>query len=303
MYEMHDGIVDLVLRTFGTVFPEVEIWDINGGDMILIGSDRPWNSSLAQWRKVYELESVQKDLASIGLGTPEALMARQLASQRTGAAIAGPGPIQSDAFPVLEYEAPVAFYVGGQASRISRFDERTWQSAFASGEKRAALTNLNNKTIREIFNGDSINRELWQLIVARLQRTGGNGSGSTPGGAPCLFLPSGGEEEIPAKASEEQKRLLRAKAALQRGEVPWLEQVQAIRGTLAARVSAGGAAAQDKSDVQFAVMAARVCIVHGDFELAKELLTLGFKIAPDEPELGYLARVMGKEQAARHIVP
>jgi spermidine synthase len=125
MYEMHDGIVDLVLRTFGTVFPEVEIWDINGGDMILIGSDRRWTSSLSQWRKVYEMESVQKDLASIGLGTPEALMARQLASQRTGAAIARPGPIQSDAFPVLEYEAPVAFYVGGQASRISRFDERT----------------------------------------------------------------------------------------------------------------------------------------------------------------------------------
>jgi hypothetical protein len=193
--------------------------------------------------------------------------------------------------------------VGGQASRISRFDERTWQSAFASGEKRAALTNLNNKTIREIFNGDSINHELWQLVVARLQLAAGHGSGAAAGGVPCLFLPPGGEEEIPAKASEEQKRLLRAKAALQRGEDLWLEPVQAIRGTLAARISAGGPAAQDRSDVQFAVVAARACIVHGDFGLAKELLMLGFKIAPDEPELGYLVRVMGKEPAAGRRVP
>jgi spermidine synthase len=297
MYEMHDGIVDLVLRTFGTVFPEIEVWDINGGDMILIGSDRRWNNSLADWRKVYELESVQKDLASIGLGTPEALMARQLASQRTGAAIAGLGPIQSDAFPVLEYEAPLAFYVGGQASRISRFDERTWQSAFASGEKRAALTNLNDKIIREVFNGDSINHELWQLVVARLQKTAGHGSGPAPSGVPCLFLPSGGEEKIPANASEDQKRLLRARAALQSDEEKWEQEVQTMRSTLLARLSNGGQELHDRSDVQFAVVAARACIVHGNFALAKEMLTLGFRIAPDEPELGYLVRVMGKEQA------
>ena len=45
MYEMHDGIVDLVLRTFQSVFPAMEIWDSNGGDIILIGSTRPWSWS------------------------------------------------------------------------------------------------------------------------------------------------------------------------------------------------------------------------------------------------------------------
>jgi len=33
MYEMHDGIVDLVLRTFQSVFPAMEIW-IPMGDII-----------------------------------------------------------------------------------------------------------------------------------------------------------------------------------------------------------------------------------------------------------------------------
>ena len=47
----------------------------------------------------------------IDIQSPEALMARQLASQRTGFAIAGDGPMQSDLFPVLEYAAPRAFYL------------------------------------------------------------------------------------------------------------------------------------------------------------------------------------------------
>ena len=42
----------------------------------------------------------------IDIQSPEALLARQLASQRTGFAIAGDGPIQSDLFPILEYSAP-----------------------------------------------------------------------------------------------------------------------------------------------------------------------------------------------------
>jgi len=41
VYEMHDGIVDLVLRTFQSVFSVMEIWDTNGGDIILIGWNRP----------------------------------------------------------------------------------------------------------------------------------------------------------------------------------------------------------------------------------------------------------------------
>jgi hypothetical protein len=147
----------------------MEIWDAGSGDIILLGSNRPWDWSLEGLRKACERELVRQDLAGIGLGTPEALFARQFASQRTAFAIAGPGPIQSDGFPVLEYEAPLAFYIGANASRLMRFDERTWQSGFASPEKRAALANLDNHTLARIFANCSINPELQRTITDRLQ--------------------------------------------------------------------------------------------------------------------------------------
>src|SRR5207302_753742 len=99
----------------------------------------------------YEIGLVRKDLASIGLGTPEAFWARRFASQRTAPFIAGPGPIQSDVFPMLEYDAPLAFYIGANASGIMRFDERTWQSALASAEISATFSKLDLMTLGAIF--------------------------------------------------------------------------------------------------------------------------------------------------------
>src|SRR6185503_16208588 len=131
---------------------------------------------------------VLNDLKSIGLGTPETLLARQFASQRTAFAIAGSGPIQSDGFPVLEYEAPLAFFIGTTASKIARFDERTWQSPFASQEKRTALLNLSDSSIRAAFSNSTMNVELRQAINRRLQ--GRPSSASTRmslGDFPSLF--------------------------------------------------------------------------------------------------------------------
>ena len=48
VYEMHDGIVQLVFHTFATVFPHVELWDPGTGDLILLGSQKP----LIAWMRV-----------------------------------------------------------------------------------------------------------------------------------------------------------------------------------------------------------------------------------------------------------
>ncbi len=52
VYEMHDGIVSLVLRTFNSVFPYVEIWDPGGGDIVMLGSLQPWRTSPRFFGKV-----------------------------------------------------------------------------------------------------------------------------------------------------------------------------------------------------------------------------------------------------------
>ena len=115
----------------------MEIWDVGEGDVVLLGSDRPWDSTPEVYRRVFELETPRRDLAAIGLKSPAAILARQFASQRTAFAVPGPGPIQSDNHPILEYVAPRMFYIylGRGAEQFQDFDERTLQMELARREK------------------------------------------------------------------------------------------------------------------------------------------------------------------------
>ena len=168
VYEMHDGIVSLVLRTFNSVFPYVEIWDPGGGDIVMLGSRQPWPTGPEVFRPGFGFAGVRSDLAAIGIPSPEALLARQLASQRTAFAIAGDGPVQSDLFPVLEYAAPRAFYIGIKARVLERFDERTRQQAVAPTDKLTLLHSLTLADVRSVFFPFStVNGELLDSLLER----------------------------------------------------------------------------------------------------------------------------------------
>jgi predicted membrane-bound spermidine synthase len=171
VYEMHDGIVELVLRTFCSVFPYVEIWDPGSGDVVMLGSMQPWQSSPDIFRQSFTLAGVKSDLAVIGIQSPEALLARQLASQRTAFAIAEEGPIQSDLFPILEYAAPRAFYVGINAKLFENYDERTRQQQMAPEAKRTILRSLSKSETLSVFVPfSSVNKELLDGLVGNHDR-------------------------------------------------------------------------------------------------------------------------------------
>jgi spermidine synthase len=177
LYEMQDNLVELVLRTFGSVFPYVELWD-SGSDLLLLGSKEPWPTGPEVFRKGFDHERVRQDMDMIEIHSPEALLGRQLASQRTGFAIAGDGRMQSDLFPILEYAAPRAFYVGSGSRMLDRFDERTRQQLLAPVEKRAALGVLPLEIAQLIFSDFStVNGELYGCLF-----------GTAPNaGVPCAF--------------------------------------------------------------------------------------------------------------------
>jgi hypothetical protein len=167
VYEMHDGIAALVLRTFGSVFPHMEVWDTLGGDIVLLGSLQPWPSEPEAYRRAFAIDGVRSDFESIGIRSPDALLARQIASQRTAFAIAGKGPIQSDLFPVLEYAAPRAFFIGARARLLEEYDERTRQSALAPARKRAVLGQLTPDVVRDLFHTfGTVNTELIAALRA-----------------------------------------------------------------------------------------------------------------------------------------
>ena len=168
VYEMHDGIVALVLHTFASVFPHLEVWDPGTGDLILLGSQKPWATGPEVWRKVFERAEPGKDLTAIGLTAPEALWARQLSSQRTTRLFIENGPEQSDEFPVLEYAAPRAFFIGASAKEFLQFDERTRQHQLAPQPKRVALNSAPITLLAPVFpQFGSVNPEAGQAANVR----------------------------------------------------------------------------------------------------------------------------------------
>jgi hypothetical protein len=56
-----------------------------------------------------------------------------------------------DLFPVLEYAAPEAFYIGANARMLARFDERTRWPMLAPACKRATLQALGHDNARAVF--------------------------------------------------------------------------------------------------------------------------------------------------------
>jgi spermidine synthase len=173
IYEANDDIVRLVLRTFNSTFPYVEVWDTGTGDIVMLGSKEQWPTGPEVFQKGFAIDRVRTDFWMIDIHSPEELLARQLASQRTGFAIAGNGPIQTDLFPILEYAAPRAFYIGNTSQTLDSFDERTRQQLLAPAEKRTILSSVNAQLIFGDFS--TINGELWRCLF-----------GATAD-APCIF--------------------------------------------------------------------------------------------------------------------
>jgi predicted membrane-bound spermidine synthase len=259
VYEMHDGIVALVLHTFATVFPHMEVWDPGTGDLILLGSQKPWATGPDVWRKIFERAEPRNDLAAIGLNAPEALWARQFSSQRTTRAFIENGPEQSDEFPVLEYEAPKAFFIGASAKEFLQFDERTRQYPFAPLPKRMALMSAPVTLLAPVFpQFGSVNAEAVLAANARVHSLT-NATAPTP--PPSIFSPPRSVESFQSLVMS-------------------VEQWMRTGGTNQTSLTAG--------DIGDAI---RECIAHGELERAKTLFGTAGRKLKNSAELRYLERV------------
>ncbi len=303
IYEIDDEVLDVVLRTFGSAFPNMEIWDMDGGDIVLLGSDRPWHSGIEEYRRAFALPGPQRDLHAIGLLTPEALLARQLASQRTAFAVSPPGRLQTDNLPVLEYSAPKAFYMnlGETVHTLNPYDERTWQMDLASPDKIKSLAQLNPQDLSTIFaRFSSVNTDLTAYIGMLLNPNTGSSSLRS---MPCVFR---GPIETLIFAPE-AARTNSAVRKLAESEV-------AFRGNSAEAMKAGVEATKqildatkpNQSEMEgwkadyYAGLAVKASLRLGKPEDAKKILTRGLQLEPNSIELNYLSRILAREGAAEN---
>jgi hypothetical protein len=117
LYETDDEIVELVLRTYASVFPHVSVWFSLRSDLLLLGFDRP---ERALDVRALEARFQQPDFASafarVGIERFPQLLAHELIPLGTLHAEPLAGPIQTLRRPILSDWAARAFFRGREAS-------------------------------------------------------------------------------------------------------------------------------------------------------------------------------------------
>ena len=129
-YEVSDEVVSTAVRTFQRVFPFTYIFQGNSFDMIMVGSKRRITPDFARIEEKFRIPEVQQELTSIHIHDTAALLALQMISPEYIAKITSLGTINSDYRPVIEYQAPLAFYLGETSAIVDGYDER-----FTSGNR------------------------------------------------------------------------------------------------------------------------------------------------------------------------
>lgn len=297
IYEMHDGIVELVIRTFASVYPFVEVWEPSNGDLILLGSMTPWNSNPELFQKTFDRERPRLDMHEIGLKSPLAVFTRQLVSQRTSFAMIGDGPSQSDAFPVLEYSAPEAFFIGQSAQRIFTFDERTRQSALAAEWKRKLLRDLPDADLHAVFTRlSTANADLLKYLQWRASK-----GAVTPENhpiydldtaLPVIFRPARSYDlPAPRAASESEAQATRAAADILTESPDAAKAASAMELILESEAKVSNHK-RGWQPANFAVIASRAALARNDIDLAARLIVLGQKFDTNNVELPYLQRLL-----------
>jgi spermidine synthase len=302
IYEMDDATMNLVLRTFASVFPNMEIWDVGDEDVVLLGSNQPWKTGPDVYRRAFELDGPHRDLASIGILSPETVLSRQLASQHTAFALPGPGPVQRDDFPILEYEAPRAFYMfhGRRGvAQLQSYDERTWQVGIAPLEKNEELAKLDFASLNPIFGKayGSGNPELQSYLDNCFAgRVGSMSFGNRI--MPCIFQTPGSKVVIyapqSAKTNETSRQLYYAEAYLQSDPTNVMRSIDSIRKILDT-LHTSKPEELDWSPSHYADLAIKASLRLGDTVAAKSILKLGLEIEPGSPQLAYLSRILNRE--------
>lgn len=295
-YEMSDYIVLLVLRTFASTFPFMEIWDTQEGDIVLLGSKKEWKSDLAQYKKIFEHAAVRNDLAEIRITSPESLWARQVASQKTAHAIGGDGPIQTDDVPILEYDAPRAFFIGQESTAVSLYDERTLQFPLANKEKTAALRSLSEKIFLNTFYFSSSNPDI-KIYVRALANQGKAGLERFNPMGHIIFRPAEQYPVVPprsANASPEFAECLKLESQILRDLANWREPGARMEQILLSLVEKDKLSPADFRPGYYAAFLARCAIGDGDHVAAFRILRLGMIFPQEQEQMLYLTRVLDR---------
>jgi spermidine synthase len=108
LYQISPPDVFVFLKTFQSVFPHISIW-IDGSDMIVLGSDRPFRVDLATLQRGFEGKVLQENLVRSNL-RPENIIRHYLGDEQVLRPLRRELPLNTDDRPVLEFSAPRSLF-------------------------------------------------------------------------------------------------------------------------------------------------------------------------------------------------
>jgi hypothetical protein len=241
---------------------------------------------LPGFQKMWQRPQVRNQLIELGYTSPESVMLRQFAGSRVAPFIAGPGQIQQDDRPVLEFRAPQAFYLNANAKELFRFDDRARQLHLAPQEKKRAIGSLTDETILTAFMGaNSCNQELNLFLNWWGQATGGLElfpKYNAPD--PVLFRPASTYRDV----AENAENLSTLQLVYFRHPAKAAETIAKMETILS---TPSRAAANGDYEVEGRIFLAKYWLGQSELTKADPHLQALTKLAPDHVEVQFLERV------------
>jgi spermidine synthase len=124
LYEMNDDLLKMVVRTFQSSFAHVSIWQPLSVDIIMIGSNEPISVDLNKIQEEMAVKNIHEDITRIFIPDATTLLSLEMLSSRSVLRYMGVGGFNTEDLPLLEYNAPSAFFLNTGVTQLARFDER-----------------------------------------------------------------------------------------------------------------------------------------------------------------------------------
>ena len=121
-YETNDALMSLVVATLLDRFAHVTVFEIGPSDFAFVASDQPLPFTPATFAA--RVASVHDHLKRIDAERPFVLLATQVKSAASLRAHFPTKPVNSDDYPILELEAPVAFFGYQSSMALYKVDDR-----------------------------------------------------------------------------------------------------------------------------------------------------------------------------------
>ncbi|MFC2140052.1 fused MFS/spermidine synthase, partial [Bacteroidota bacterium] len=124
LYESQDEVVQLVLGTFQSVFPNSQVWNGVANDIIIVGYKNEYKPDFDFLTEKLNRPELKNEMSKIGIDNLFTLLSCQSLSDEGIYILSDPYRLNSELHPLLEFIAPKSFYISQTSTLVYQYDEK-----------------------------------------------------------------------------------------------------------------------------------------------------------------------------------